>query len=323
MRPDPGKVLVTGSSGFIGKHVVRHLTDSGYRVTALDLKKPTEPHPPGVTSVTCDLRVDPLPEQDFPHVVHLAALGGVRPSMERPLDYLETNLRATICLLEHGRTRGLKRFIFASSSSVYGPTDGSPSKEDDELRPCSPYALTKLQGEEWGRLFAEKHGIDFIALRLFAVWGEGQRPDLALESFRRKILAGETITIHGDGEQRRDLTHVSDVARAVEAALAWNGSGFEAFNIGTGRNHSVNDMLHAAEKWTGRKAKLHHGPDHPADVPVTLADASKAREMLGWKAELIFPRLQPRYPATASATRMPSSAALTIPPAYPAPSPQG
>ncbi|WP_367872124.1 NAD-dependent epimerase/dehydratase family protein [Luteolibacter sp. Populi] len=289
MNPDPASVLVTGGSGFIGRHVVQQLAAAGHAVAALDLRPPPEPHPPGVSTIDCDLRRGELPDESFDHIVHLAALGGVRPSMERPFDYLDTNLGATISLLEHARKRGLRRFIFASSSSVYGPTDGTPSSEEDPLSPCSPYALTKLQGEQWGRIFAEKHGIDFIALRLFAVWGPGQRPDLALESFRRKILAGETITIHGDGSQRRDLTHVSDVARAVEAALAWSGHGFEVFNIGTGTNHSVNDMLRAAEAWTGITAKVHYGPAHPADVPGTLADARKAESVLGWHPLTRFP----------------------------------
>ncbi len=258
-------------------------------MAALDLRPVPERHPDGVTAIDCDLRHGKLPDQEFPSVVHLAALGGVRPSIERPLDYLDTNLGATIRLLEHARKRGLRRFVFASSSSVYGRTDGTPSREDDPLSPCSPYALTKLQGEQWGRMFAEKHGIDFIALRFFAVWGPGQRPDLALESFRRKILADETITIHGDGSQRRDLTHVSDVARAVEAALAWKGKGFAVFNVGTGVNHSVNDMLRAAEEWTGIKAKVEYGPAHVADVPVTLADVGKAEKILGWRASVRFP----------------------------------
>jgi len=281
-------ILATGSSGFIGRNVVKHLTENGQPVTGLDLLAPPEPHPDGVSSLVCDLRHGKLPDQPFPLVVHLAALGGVRPSMERPLQYFETNLRALIRLLEHARKHGLRRIVFASSSSVYGDNMGTPSREDDPLLPRSPYALTKLQGEQWGRMFAEMHDIDFIALRFFAVWGPGQRPDLALESFRRKILAGETITIHGDGTQRRDLTHVSDVARAVEAALAWKGKGFAAFNIGTGMNHSVNDMLRAAEEWTGMKAQVHYGPAHPADVTSTLADVSKAREELGWEAQLPF-----------------------------------
>jgi UDP-glucuronate 4-epimerase len=282
-------VLVTGASGFIGRHIVRHLAAT-HRVTALDLRHPEEAHPTGVDEINCDLRDGDLAATRFDAIVHLAALGGVRPSIERPLDYLETNLRGTLRLLDRARQHGTPRFIFASSSSVYGPTDGSPSREDDPLHPCSPYALTKQQGEQWGRLYSQLHGLDFIALRLFAVWGEGQRPDLALESFRRKILAAETITIHGDGSQRRDLTHVSDVVRAVEAAIRWRGTGFEAFNIGTGTNHSVNDMLHAVEQWTGLKANVRYGPEHPADVPSTLADVMKAKELLDWQPRTRFPK---------------------------------
>ena len=282
-------VLVTGSSGFIGRHVVGHLADTGHEVTSLDLRESVPPHAMHIRNVVRDIRDGELPEGPFDTIVHLAALGGVRPSMERPLDYLSTNVGGTVRLLEWAQRHGAKRFIFASSSSVYGPTDGTPSSEDDPLAPCSPYALTKVQGEQWGKLYSEKYGIDFIALRLFAVWGDGQRPDLALESFRRKILAGETITIHGDGTQRRDLTHVSDVARAVELAVAWEGSGFEVFSIGTGTNHSVNDMLRAAEAWTGMTAKVEYGPTHPADVPGTLADVTKARELLGWEARVAFP----------------------------------
>jgi nucleoside-diphosphate-sugar epimerase len=124
---------------------------------------------------------------------------------------------------------------------------------------------------------------------LFAVWGEGQRPDLALESFRREIESGETVTIHGDGEQRRDLTHVSDVARAVEAALAWEGKGFEVFNVGTGRNFSVREMLRVVEGWVGMSARVEYGPAHAADVPGTLADVTKVKEILGWEARVGFP----------------------------------
>ena len=281
--------LVTGASGFIGRHVVRRLAEVGHEVTALDLRAPDPPHPKGLRTVACDIRDGDLPEGPFDTIVHFAALGGVRPSMERPMDYVATNVGGTVRLLEWARQHGVRRFVFASSSSVYGATNGTPSEEDDPLSPCSPYALTKVQGEQWGKLHAEKHGIDFLALRLFAVWGDGQRPDLALELFRRKILAGETITIHGNGSQRRDLTHVSDVARAVEHAITWEGSGFEVFNIGTGRNHSVNDMLRAAEAWTGMTTEVRYGPAHGADVPATLADVRKARETLGWEARVAFP----------------------------------
>jgi UDP-glucuronate 4-epimerase len=290
MPTNQATVLVTGASGFIGRHVVRHLLAAGHPVTAMDHRPSSTPHPEPVREIVCDLRHGQLPRSRFDAIVHLGALGGVRPSIERPLDYLETNLAGTLRLLEHARQHGTPRFIFASSSSVYGPTDGKANAEDDPLSPCSPYALTKQQGEQWGRLYARLHGLDFIALRLFAVWGDGQRPDLALESFRRKILAGETITIHGDGSQRRDLTHVSDVARAVEAAVRWCGSGFEVFNIGTGTNHSVNEMLRAAERWTGLAAKVEYGPEHPADVPATLADVRKAKELLDWEPRTRFPK---------------------------------
>ncbi|MCW1923978.1 NAD-dependent epimerase/dehydratase family protein [Luteolibacter arcticus] len=288
MPSNKPSVLVTGASGFIGSYVVRHLAAAGFEVTALDLREPVTLHPERVREIRCDLRDGALPEGGFDTIIHLAALGGVRPSMERPSDYLATNVAGTVRLLEWARQREVKRVIFASSSSVYGATDGTPSAEDDPLSPCSPYALTKVQGEQWGELYARKYGIDFLALRLFAVWGDGQRPDLALESFRRKILARETITIHGDGSQRRDLTHVSDVARAVEKSIAWTGHGFEVFNIGTGTNHSVNDMLRAAEAWAGMTTEVKYGPAHPADVPTTLADVRKAREVLGWKAEVRF-----------------------------------
>ncbi|MEK7952341.1 NAD-dependent epimerase/dehydratase family protein [Luteolibacter sp. Y139] len=280
---------MTGASGFIGHHVARHLAESGHGVIALDNREPSPPHPDEIQTILCDIRNGDLPGKNCDAIVHLAALGGVRPSMERPSDYIETNVGGTVRLLEWAKQHGVKRFIFASSSSVYGATNGTPSAEDNPLSPCSPYALTKVQGEQWGKLYSESHGIDFIALRLFAVWGDGQRPDLALESFRRKILAAETITIHGDGSQRRDLTHVSDVARAVEQALAWKGRGFETFNIGTGRNHSVNDMLRAAEAWTGMTTEVKYGPPHPADVLGTLADVRKAREILGWEARVAFP----------------------------------
>jgi UDP-glucuronate 4-epimerase len=281
--------LVTGASGFIGRQVAQHLADAGHAVTALDIREPDPSHAKEVRTVVSDIRDGDLPEGPFETIIHLAALGGVRPSTERPLDYVATNIGGTVRLLEWAKQRGVKRFIFASSSSVYGATDGTPSAEAAPLSPCSPYALTKVEGEQWGKLYAEKHGIDFIALRLFAVWGDGQRPDLALESFRRKILAGETITIHGDGSQRRDLTHVSDVARAVERAVDWEGSGFEVFNIGTGLNHSVNDMLRAAEAWNGMTTEVKYGPAHPADVPGTLADVRKTREVLGWEARVSFP----------------------------------
>ncbi len=149
---------------------------------------------------------------------------------------------------------------------------------------CSPYALTKLHGEQWCRLYARQHGIQVCALRFFSVWGPGQRRDLALESFQRAIEQDRPVTVLGDGSHRRDLTHVSDVVRAIELAIGFQGAGFETFNVGTGQNHSVMDMVaHAAAK-AGKEPTIVHHPAHPADVQQTLADPRKSQNLLGFTA---------------------------------------
>ncbi len=287
MDSKPLSVLVTGSSGFIGSHVVRQLHSTGHRVTALDLLKPKFPLPDGVEFRQCHICQDPFPNRVFDAVVQLAALAGVRPSISCPLEYEITNVIGTIRLLEFCRRMGIPQFVFASSSSVYGPETPLPAKESTPAKPCSPYALTKLHGEQWGRLYARLHGLRFLALRFFSVWGPGQRPDLALEAFRRRIEAGRPVIINGDGSQRRDLTHVADVARAIELALRWPGPGFTVLNVGTGRNHSVMDMLDAARK--GATPLVEHQPPHPADVPETLASNTAAGVQLGWQPRIFFP----------------------------------
>jgi UDP-glucuronate 4-epimerase len=287
MDSNPLSVLVTGSSGFIGTHVVRHLHAAGHRVTGLDHIPPKNPLPEGVAFHVCDIRQGELPDRTFDAVVHLAALAGVRPSMDRPMEYEITNVIGTIRLLEFCRRMGVPRFVFASSSSVYGPETPLPACEDHPADPCSPYALTKLHGEQWGRLYARLHGLRFVALRFFSVWGPGQRPDLALEAFRRRIEAGQPVIINGDGSQRRDLTHVADVARAVELALRWPGPGSVVLNVGTGRNHSVMDMLAAVRK--AATPQVEHQAPHPADVPETLASITAAGAQLGWHPRIFFP----------------------------------
>ena len=284
----PAPILVTGSSGFIGRHVVRQLAASVHQVTATDYRPQAEPLPDGVRFHRCDLRSDPLPRGDFAAVVHLGALAGVRQSLDRPLDYEATNVLGTLRLLEHCRQTGIGRFVLASSSSVYGPDTQLPAEESATPCPQSPYALTKLHAEQWGQLYARLHGLNFVALRFFSVWGPGQRHDVALEAFRRKIEAGQAVVINGDGSQRRDLTHVSDVARAVELALRWTGPGADVLNVGTGRNHSVLDML-AAVTPPGSTPRIDYRPANPADVPATLADVKSAQKELGWTPRIAFP----------------------------------
>ena len=287
MDSKPLSVLVTGSSGFIGSHVVRQLHATGHWVTGLDHIPPKDPLPEGVAFHVCDIRQGELPDRTFDAVVHLAALAGVRPSMDRPMEYEITNVIGTIRLLEFCRRMSIPHFILASSSSVYGPDTPLPAREDHPANPCSPYALTKLHDEQWGRLYARLHGLRFIALRFFSVWGPGQRPDLALEAFRRRIEAGQPVIINGDGSQRRDLTHVADVARAIELALRWPGPGSTVLNVGTGRNHSVMDMLDAARR-TATPLVVHQAA-HPADVPETLASNTAAGVQLGWQPRIFFP----------------------------------
>jgi UDP-glucuronate 4-epimerase len=287
MDSKPLSVLVTGSSGFIGSHVVRQLHAAGHWVTALDYMPPKSPLPDGVQFRQCDIRQNHFPMRFFDAVVHLAALAGVRQSLKNPLRYHKTNVLGTLRLLEYCRTTEVPHFVFASSSSVYGPTSPLPFTEVGPTDPCSPYALTKLIGEQWGRLYARLHGIRFVALRFFSVWGPGQRPDLALEAFTRRIAAGLPVVINGDGSQRRDLTHVSDVARAVELALRWPGPGSVVLNVGTGRNHSVLDMAGAAAKTA--TPLVEYQAAHPADVPETLASITAVGAQLGWQPRIFFP----------------------------------
>ena len=300
----PLTVLVTGSSGFIGQHVVRHLHRAGNRVVALDFSAPRIALPAGVEFLLCDIRHGMLPARRFDVLVHLAAIAGVRPSLANPLAYLETNVRGTVRLLEWCRQMSTPYCIFASSSSVYGPHTPLPAEESATPDPCSPYALTKLHAEHWGRLYAKLHGLRFLALRFFSVWGTGQRPDLAMETFRRRLAEGKPLIINGDGSQRRDLTHVEDVARAVELALRWPGPGAAVLNVGTGKNHSVMDMLGAvcAEAAASRKTdssftdftpRIDHHPAHPADVPETRASLVAVRKTLYWHPRIFFPNTTP------------------------------
>ncbi len=152
------------------------------------------------------------------------------------------------------------------------------------MQPLRPH---QTHGEQWGRLYSRLHGLRFLALRFFSVWGPGQRPDLALEAFRRRIEAGQPVIINGDGTQRRDLTHVADVARAIELALRWPGPGSTVLNVGTGRNHSVMDMLAAVSE--GAAPMVEHQAAHPADVPETLASITAAWVQIGWKPRIFFP----------------------------------
>lgn len=291
--------LITGGAGFIGSHLADLLIAEGWRVTVIDNFDPfyspaiklanTDRHKENAAYrlVECDIRdltaLDAGVPSDCDVIVHLAARAGVRPSIADPLGYQEVNLNGTQNLLELVRARGIKQFVFASSSSVYGVNPRVPwSEVDAGLLPISPYASTKLSAEFLGHVYARLHGIRFLALRFFTVYGPRQRPDLAIHKFARNILAGRPIQVFGGGRTRRDYTHVSDIVRGVRAAMDYDRSEFEVINLGNNQTIELSELITELETATGCKAVLEHLPEQPGDVPQTWADIGKANSLLGY-----------------------------------------
>jgi UDP-glucuronate 4-epimerase len=222
-------------------------------------------------------------------VIHLAARAGVRPSIEQPLLYERVNVQGTLTLLECAREFGVHRFLFGSSSSVYGNSSHVPfSEEQVELRPISPYAATKLAGEMLAYTYAHLYGLPVICLRFFTVYGPRQRPDLAIHKFTALIEAGKPLPIFGDGSTGRDYTYVDDIVAGVLAALdrtpvVTNGTAFEVFNLGNSHPIKLSELVALLERITGRKATRASMPAQPGDVLLTWADITKAKNLLGYQ----------------------------------------
>ncbi|CAN5577306.1 GDP-mannose 4,6-dehydratase [soil metagenome] len=293
-------VLVTGGAGFIGSHLVDLLLRQGHRVTVVDSFDPfypaavkernIAPHRghPSYRLVEADIRdlegLQAALTGEFEVIVHLAARAGVRPSIQDPLGYQETNVRGTQNLLELARERGIGHFVFASSSSVYGINPDVPWREDDHvLLPISPYASTKVSGELLGHVYSHLYGIRFVALRFFTVYGPRQRPDLAIHKFARRMLDGEPIPVFGDGSTRRDYTYIDDIIRGVCAAIDYDRSAFEVINLGNNRTVGLMEMIRTLEEALGVQARIEQLPAQPGDVPQTWADVSKAERLLGYR----------------------------------------
>jgi UDP-glucuronate 4-epimerase len=294
--------LVTGGAGFIGSHLVDSLLTDGWRVTAVDnfddfygrsFKEQNivghRGHP-AYTLVEADIRDwqrlnSALPEH-YDVLVHLAARAGVRPSIEQPRLYQEVNVAGTQNMLEFCRTREIRQFVFASSSSVYGVSPNVPWSEDESvLRPISPYASTKVSGELLGHAYSHLYGIRFLALRFFTVYGPRQRPDLAIRKFAEMMLRGERIPLFGRGDSRRDYTYVEDTVAGVRAAMSYEGSSYETINLGNDHAVTLVDLVSSLEAVLGVRARLHHLPDQPGDVPQTWANIDKARRLLGYRPQ--------------------------------------
>ncbi len=296
-------VLVTGGAGFIGSHLVDRRLAHGDRVVVLDdfndfydpgLKRAnveTHLRAPSFRLVEGDIRDRPLvfrlfAEEKFDAVVHLAARAGVRPSLALPVLYEEVNVVGTLHLLEAAVAHGAPRFLFASSSSVYGVNSKLPFSEDDPIeKPISPYATTKRAGELHVYTAHHLHGLAATCLRFFTVYGPRQRPEMAIAKFIRSIDTGAPIPFYGDGGSRRDYTYVDDIADGVEAALSVP-SGFEIVNLGGAHPVTLSQLVTAIEKAVGKPAILDRQQNQPGDVPVTFASVEKAAKLLHFRARV-------------------------------------
>ena len=293
------RVLVTGAAGFIGSHTAERLLARGDEVVGFDnfnsfydpaIKRRNAAalaaHP-GFSMVEGDLcdegRLDELFRgRRFDGVVHLAAWAGVRPSIQRPDIYMDANLRGTTNLLERVRRNGAPRFVFASSSSVYGGRETVPFRETDNVdRPISPYAATKKSGEVLCYAWHHLHGVPVAALRYFTVYGPRQRPEMAIHRFATLMTRGEPITIYGDGSSARDYTYIDDIVQGTVAALD-RCEGYEIYNLGESHTTRLDVLVDTLAAALGVSPVIRREPDQPGDVPITFADVTKARERLGY-----------------------------------------
>ena len=294
------KCLVTGAAGFIGSHLCERLLDSGHEVTGLDCFVPYYPKPfkdrnlaglakrPGFRFLPLDLRSDSLESaaEGAEVVFHLAAMPGLEKSWTDFDGYLGCNVTATQRLLEAVRkSSSLRRFVYGSTSSVYGKY--ASGDETMPTRPVSPYGVTKLAGENLARAYLETFGTPVVVLRFFSVYGPRQRPDMAYNIFIRALLAGEPVTIFGDGEQTRDFVHVSDAARAVIAAIdAPARLSGAVVNVGTGRATSIRELAETIGRVLEKPAKLDFQPARAGEVRHSVATVARARELLGFTARV-------------------------------------
>src|SRR6059058_3609584 len=293
------RIMVTGGAGFIGSHLAEKLLAFGHEVVILDdFNDFYDPQikDANIAGFAKDLtvcRVD-LRENDSVRtvfrrekvdaIVHLAARAGVRPSIQYPRLYYDTNVIGTLHLLEAARVTGVQRFIFASSSSVYGASKTVPFSEEESLtQTLSPYGATKIAGEFLCSTYSHLYHMRVVALRYFTVYGPRKRPDLAIHQFTRRIHAGQPIDQFGDGSTRRDYTYIDDIIQGTMAALEYNGPRYDIFNLGESETIELKELILAIENALGKKAKVNRLPEQPGDMPLTCADISKARKLLGYK----------------------------------------
>ena len=292
------KVLVTGGAGFIGSHIVVRLLRAGHTPSVLDdfndfynpdYKRANVRAFEGQAEVIeGDIRdgarmTSVVLQGGYDAIIHIAARAGVRPSVENPAAYIETNINGTYNMLEAARAGGVGQFLFASSSSVYGLARKVPFSEDLALpQTLSPYAATKLAGEHLCGNYSHLYGLRVVCLRFFTVYGPAQRPDLAIHKFTDHIFNGKPIQQYGDGTTRRDYTYVDDIVQGVMGALNYRRTPFEIFNLGENQTTTLTDLIEAIETALNKKAIIERLPEQQGDMPLTCADINKARALLGY-----------------------------------------
>jgi UDP-glucuronate 4-epimerase len=298
------KLLVTGGAGFIGSHLVEKLIGEGHEVSILDdfndfydpslkrknlekVKKDIQVFESDIRNQADVLRV--VKDSGCEGIFHLAARAGVRPSILNPQLYLDTNVTGTLNLLEAAKKNQVSQFIFGSSSSVYGTIKTVPFSENMCLnQTISPYAASKLAGEQLCSNFSHLYGIRCVSLRLFTVYGPRQRPDLAIHSFARSILEGKPIKQFGDGSTMRDYTYVDDIVAGLIKTLEYKGPIYDVFNLGESQTTTLSQLISLLEEALGRPAKIERLPDQLGDVPVTYADISKARLLISYEPKFLI-----------------------------------
>jgi len=293
------RVLVTGGAGFIGSHVAERLLAVGHDVVCLDdfndfynpeIKKRNIEHAltqKRYTVITGDILdrelLDRVFAEPYDVVAHFAAYPGVRPSIERPKKYQRVNVEGTGNLLQRCCRCEVKKFVFASSSSVYGGRTEVPFREtDDVMRPISPYAASKVAGEALCHTFHHLYGLHVHMLRFFTVYGPRQRPEMAIHKFAAKMLRGRPISVFGDGRMSRDYTYIDDIVDGVLASIE-RCDGFEVINLGGSRTTTLERLVELLSDRLGVRPTIERRPDQPGDVPITFADVTRAKQILDWE----------------------------------------
>lgn len=288
--------LVTGGAGFIGSHLVERLLRDEKRVRVIDnlstgRRENIEPFLSQIEFVQGDIRDSGVVKEvmkDVTYVLHQAAIPSVPRSVKDPLTTNEVNVNGTLTILIAARDAGVKRVVYASSSSVYGDTPTLPKHEEMKPEPRSPYAISKLAGEFYCQIFARVYGVETVSLRYFNVFGPRQDPQsqyaAVVPKFTTALLDGIPPTIFGDGEQSRDFTYIENVVEANLLAVKTEGISGEIFNIACGDQITINELVKLLQEIVGVKLKPQYAPPRPGDVRHSLADISKARKLLGYQA---------------------------------------